>query len=82
MRVPLELRPVGSSVFQSLCGDLDMVVDQPSITAVLSCVFGSEDIEYTKTSSWATDDDRSLFHGVRSSYSYGIDELRRQRILR
>lgn len=80
MRVPLELRPGGSfQYFNPDGGDLGRGGGPTFDKAVLTCVFVSENIEYTKLAQWATDDDRkSIVNGVRRLTATALDELRRQ----
>ena len=80
MRVPLELRPGGSfQYFDPNGGDLGRGGGPTFDKAVLTCVFVSENIEYTKLAQWATDDDRkSIVNGVRRLTATALDELRRQ----
>ena len=80
MRVPLELRPGGSfQYFNPDGGDLGRGGGPTFDKAVLSSVFVSENIEYTKLAQWATDDDRkSIVNGVRRLTATALDELRRQ----
>lgn len=80
MRVPLELRPGG--VFQYFNpdgGDLGRGGGPLLDKALVSCVFMSENIEYTKLAQWATDDARkAVINGVRRLTATALDELRRQ----
>lgn len=80
MRVPLELRPGGSfQYFNPDGGDLGRGGGPTFDKAVLTCVFVSENIEYTKLTQWATDDDRkAIVNGVRRLTATALDELRRQ----
>jgi hypothetical protein len=80
MRVPLELRPGGSfQYFNADGGDLGRGGGPTFDKAVLSCVFVSENIEYTKLTQWSTDDERkSITNGVRRLTASALDELRRQ----
>lgn len=80
MRVPLELRPGGSfQYFNPDGGDLGRGGGPTFDKAVLTCVFTSQNIEYTKLAQWATDDDRkSIVNGVRRLTATALDELRRQ----
>lgn len=80
MRVPLELRPGGSfQYFNADGGDLGRGGGPTFDRAVLTSVFVSENIEYTKLSQWATDDERkSIVNGVRRLTATALDELRRQ----
>jgi len=80
MRVPLELRPGGSfQYFNPDGGDMGRGGGPTFDKAVLTCVFVSENIEYTKLAQWATDDDRkSIVNGVRRLTATALDELRRQ----
>lgn len=80
MRVPLELRPGGSfQYFNADGGDLGRGGGPTFDKAVLTSVFVSENIEYTKLSQWATDDERkAITNTVRRLTATALDELRRQ----
>jgi len=80
MRVPLELRPGGSfQYFNPDGGDLGRGGGPTFDKAVLTCVFASENIEYTKLTQWSTDDERkAITNGVRRLTATALDELRRQ----
>ena len=80
MRIPLELRPGGSfQYFNPDGGDLGRGGGPTYDKAVVSCVFMSENIEYTKLAQWATDDARkSVVNGVRRLTATALDEIRRQ----
>ena len=80
MRVPLELRPGGSfQYFTADGGDLGRGGGPTFDKAVLTSVFVSENIEYTKLTEWATDDERkAVTNGVRRLTATALDELRRQ----
>ena len=80
MRVPLELRPGGAfQYFNADGGDLGRGGGPTFDKAVLTCVFVSENIEYTKLTQWATDDDRkAITNAVRRLTATALDELRRQ----
>ncbi len=80
MRIPLEMRPGGSfQYFDPNGGDLGRGGGQQWDKAVLSCVFMSENIEYTKLTQWATDSDRkSITNAVKKLTATALDELRRQ----
>lgn len=80
MRVPLELRPGGSfQYFDANGGDLGRGGGPTFDKAVLTSVFMSENIEYTKLSQWATDDERkAVVNSVRRLTATALDELRRQ----
>ena len=80
MRVPLELRPGGSfQYFNADGGDLGRGGGPTFDKAVLTSVFLSENIEYTKLSQWATDDNRkAIISSVRRLTATALDELRRQ----
>lgn len=80
MRVPLELRPGGSfQYFNADGGDLGRGGGPTFDKAVLTCVFVSENIEYTKLAQWATDDARkAIVNSVRRLTATALDELRRQ----
>lgn len=79
MRIPLELRPGGSfQYFNADGGDLGRGGGPTLDKAVVTCVFMSENIEYTKLAQWATDDDRkSVVNGVRRLTATALDEMRR-----
>ena len=80
MRVPLELRPGGSfGYFNPDGSDLGRGGGPTFATAVLTCVFVRENIEYTKLTQWSTDDERkAITNGVRRLTATALDELRRQ----
>lgn len=80
MRVPLELRPGGSfQYFNADGGDLGRGGGPTFDKAVLTSVFVSENIEYTKLTQWSTDDERkAVTNGVRRLTATALDELRRQ----
>jgi len=80
MRVPLELRPGGSfQYFDPNGGDLGRGGGPTWDKAVLTCVFVSENIEYTKLTQWSTDNDRkAITNAVRRLTATALDELRRQ----
>src|SRR3982751_5716521 len=80
MRVPLELRPGGSfQYFNADGGDLGRGGGPTFDKAVLTAVFVSENIEYTKLTQWSTDDERkAITNGVRRLTATALDELRRQ----
>lgn len=80
MRVPLELRPGGSfQYFNPDGGDLGRGGGPTFDKALVSCVFVSENIEYTKLTQWSTDSDRkSIVNAVRRLTATALDELRRQ----
>jgi hypothetical protein len=80
MRVPLELRPGGSfQYFDPDGGDLGRGGGPTYDKAVLNCVFVSENIEYTKLTQWATDDERkAVINSVRRLTATALDEMRRQ----
>ena len=80
MRVPLELRPGGSfQYFNADGGDLGRGGGPTWDKALVSCVFVSENIEYTKLTEWATNDDRkAITNAVRRLTATALDELRRQ----
>jgi hypothetical protein len=80
MRVPLELRPGGSfQYFNPDGGDLGRGGGPTFDKAVLTCVFASENIEYTKLAQWSTNDDRkAIVNGVRRLTATALDEMRRQ----
>jgi hypothetical protein len=80
MRVPLEIRPGGSfQYFNADGGDLGRGGGPTWDKAVLTAVFMSENIEYTKLTEWATNDDRkAITNAVRRLTATALDELRRQ----
>jgi hypothetical protein len=80
MRVPLELRPGGSfQYFDANGGDLGRGGGPTYDKAVLTSVFVSENIEYTKLTQWSTDDARkAVTNAVRRLTATALDELRRQ----
>lgn len=80
MRVPIELRPGGSfQYFDANGGDLGRGGGPTFDKAVLTSVFMSENIEYTKLVQWSTDDSRkSIENGVRRLTATALDEIRRQ----
>src|SRR5690349_12512813 len=80
MRIPLEIRPGGSfQYFNADGGDLGRGGGPTYDKAVLTCVFVSENIEYTKLAQWSTDSDRkAIVSAVRRLTATAFDELRRQ----
>jgi len=80
MRVPLEIRPGGAfQYFDANGGDLGRGDGPTFDKAVLTSVFLSENIEYTKLTQWSTDDDRkSIVNAVRRLTATALDEMRRQ----
>lgn len=80
MRIPLELRPGGSfQYFNADGGDLGRGGGPTWDKAVLTSVFVSENIEYTKLTEWSTDSDRkAITNAVRRLVATALDELRRQ----
>ena len=80
MRVPLEIAPGGSfQYFNADGGDLGRGGGPVWDKAVLSCVFMSENIEYTKLAEWGTDDSRKAITQItRRLVSRAFLELRRQ----
>lgn len=80
MRIPLELRPGGSfQYFNADGGDLGRGGGPTFDKAVVSSVFVSENIEYTKLTQWATNDEsKSVTNAVRRLTATALDELRRQ----
>lgn len=80
MRVPLELRPGGAfQYFNPDGGDLGRGGGPSFDKALVSPVFFSENIEYTKLAQWSTDDDRkAVINGVRRLTASALDEMRRQ----
>jgi hypothetical protein len=80
MRIPLELRPGGSfQYFDPNGGDLGRGGGPTWDKAVLTPVYVSENIEYTKLVQWSTDNDRkAIANAVRKLTATALDELRRQ----
>lgn len=80
MRVPLELRPGGSfQYFNADGGDLGRGGGPAFDKAVLTSVFMSENIEYTKLTQWGTDSSRkAIENSVRRLTATAFDELRTQ----
>src|SRR6266446_2674641 len=80
MRVPLELRPGGSfQYFNPDGGDLGRGGGPTWDKAVLTAVYVSENIEYTKLTQWSTNHDRkAITNAVRRLTATALDELRRQ----
>ena len=80
MRIPIEIRPGGAfQYFNPDGGDLGRGSGPTFDKAVLTCVFLSENIEYTKLTEWATDDARkAIIQSVRRLTATAMDELRRQ----
>lgn len=80
MRVPLEIRPGGKfQYFDPNGGDLGRGSGPTWDKAVLTSVFVSENIEYTKLVQWSTDNDRkAITNAVRRLTATALDELRRQ----
>ena len=80
MRVPLELRPGGAfQYFSPDGGDLGRGGGPKFDKAVVSAVFLSENIEYTKLTEWSTDDPRkAVVNAVRRMTASALDEMRRQ----
>jgi hypothetical protein len=80
MRIPLEVRPGGSfQYYDANGGDLGRGGGPTWDKAVLTSVFVSENIEYTKLAQWATDDNRkAVANGVKRLIATALDELRRQ----
>jgi hypothetical protein len=80
MRVPLELRPGGSfQYFDADGGDLGRGGGPTWDKAVVSSVFLSENIEYTKLTEWGTNSDRkAVINAVRRLTATALLELRRQ----
>src|SRR3954471_21902078 len=80
MRIALELRPGGSfQYFNPDGGDLGRGGGPTFDKAVVTPVFVSENIEYTKLTQWSTDDERkAITNGVRRLTATALDELRRQ----
>lgn len=80
MRVPLEIAPGGNfQYFNADGGDLGRGSGPLWDKAVLTCVFVSENIEYTKLAEWGTDDARkAIVQAVRRLISRAFIELRRQ----
>src|SRR5213594_1337582 len=80
MRLPMELRPGGSfQYFNADGGDLGRGGGPTYDKAVVSAVFMSENMEYTKLTEWSTDDNRkSVINAVRKMTATALDEMRRQ----
>ena len=80
MRIPLELRPGGSfQYFNPDGGPLGRGGGPTWDKAVLSCVFVSENIEFTKLTQWSTDKDRkAITNAVKRLTATALDELKRQ----
>jgi|SRR5215471_7979391 len=80
MRVPLELRPGGIfQYFNPDGGDLGRGGGPTFDKAVVTSVFTSLGIEYTKLAQWATDDARkAVINTVRRLTATALDEMRRQ----
>lgn len=80
MRIPLELRPGGAfQYFDPDGGDLGRGSGPTWDKAVLTSVFVSENIEYTKLTQWSTDNDRkAITNAVRRLTATALDEIRRQ----
>jgi hypothetical protein len=80
MRIPLELRTGGSfQYFNPDGGDLGRGGGPTWDKAVLTCVFMSENTEYTKLTQWSTDDNRkAIANAVKKMTAESLDELRRQ----
>lgn len=80
MRIPLEIRPGGAfQYFNPDGGDLGRGGGPSFDKALVTPVFFSENIEYTKLAQWSTDDDRkSVVNGVRRLTAGALDEMRRQ----
>lgn len=80
MRAPLELRPGGSFQYWNPDGgDLGRGGGPTFDKALISCVFMSENIEYTKLTQYSTDDPRkAVQNAVRKLTATALDEMRRQ----
>lgn len=80
MRIPLEISPGGAfQYFDANGGDLGRGGGPTFDKAVLTSVFMSENIEYTKLAQWATDDARkAIVSTVRRLTATAFDEMRRQ----
>src|SRR6266850_1741231 len=80
MRIPLGLRPGGAfQYFNPDGGDLGRGGGPTWDKAVVTAVFVSENIEYTKLTQWATDNDRkAITNAVRRMTAGALDEMRRQ----
>jgi len=80
MRVPLEISPGGSfQYFDPNGGDLGRGGGPTCDKATLNPVYVSLNIEYTKLTQWATDNDRkAITQAVRKLTATALDELRRQ----
>lgn len=80
MRIPLEISPGGSfQYFDADGGDLGRGGGPDWDKAVLSSVFFSQNIEYTKLVEWSTNSDRkAVGNAVKKLTASALDELRRQ----
>lgn len=80
MRIPLEIRPGGKfQYYDANGGDLGRGGGPTWDKAVLTSVFVSENIEYTKLAQWATDSNtKAVANGVKRLIATALDELRRQ----
>src|SRR5262245_30936297 len=80
MRIPLEIRPGGAfQYFNPNGGDLGRGGGQTYDKALLSSVFLSENIEYTKLAEWSTNGDRkAIASAVRELTAKALDEIKRQ----
>src|SRR3970282_2222776 len=80
MRVPLEIRPGASfQYFSPDGGDLGRGGGPTWDKAVLTSVFVSENIEYTKLTQWSTNTDRkSITNAVKRLTATALDDLRRK----
>lgn len=80
MRIPLEMAPGGSfQYFNADGGDLGRGGGVTFDKAVVSAVFMSENIEYTKLADWGTNDNRkAITQATRRLVSRAMLELRRQ----
>jgi hypothetical protein len=80
MRIPLEMSPGGSfQYFSADGGDLGRGGGPTWDKAVVSCVFMSENIEYTKLAEWGTNSDRkAVTQATRRLVTRAFLELRRQ----
>lgn len=80
MRIPLEISPGGAfAYFNPDGGPLGRGGGPNWDKAVVSCVFMSEAIEYTKLTEWSTNSDRkAVQNAVRRLTATALDELRRQ----
>ncbi len=80
MRIPLELRTGGAFQYWNPDGgNLGRGGGPQWDKAVVSCVFVSQNIEYTKLAQYATDDNRkAIANVVKKLTAEALDEIRRQ----